>query len=75
MEKLLSAVPELARIFMISIVVDAAIWLSLAEFHSIPVHAVGRFGHHVANCMDYRCDNPQGTQRDRSREGGFKTAS
>ena len=35
MEKLLSAVPELARIFMISIVVDAAIWLSLAEFHSI----------------------------------------
>ena len=35
MEKLLSAVPDLARIFMISIVVDAAIWLSLAEFQSI----------------------------------------
>jgi hypothetical protein len=35
MEKLLSAVPDLARIFMISMVVDAMIWLSLAEFQSI----------------------------------------
>ena len=79
MEKLLSAVPDLARIFMISIVVDAAIWLSLAEFQSIlltdPYTLLGVLAATSSIVWIISAMIRKETRRKQSRKRGFQTAS